>query len=130
MEAKAKRRAGDAIGSLMRLVPQTARRYDAGKVSEVALSELLIGQQVLVQPGERIPVDGKVIEGESEVDQSLLTGESVPVAVSVGSDVIGGSLNGTHPLIIEITHLGNDTALAQIIRLFVVLNHQKHRSQL
>lgn len=117
MEAKAKRRAGDAIGSLMRLVPQTARRYDAGKVSEVALSELLIGQQVLVQPGERIPVDGKVIEGESEVDQSLLTGESVPVAVSVGSDVIGGSLNGTHPLIIEITHLGNDTALAQIIRL-------------
>lgn len=117
MEAKAKRRAGDAIGSLMRLVPQTARRYEAGKVSEVALSELSIGQQVLVLPGERIPVDGVVIEGESEVDQSLLTGESIPVAVTVGSEVIGGSLNGTHPLIVEISHLGNDTTLAQIIRL-------------
>lgn len=117
MEAKAKRRAGDAIGSLMRLVPQTARRYEAGKVSEVVLSELSIGQQVLVQPGERIPVDGFVIEGESEVDQSLLTGESIPVAVTVGSEVIGGSLNGAHPLIVKISHLGNDTTLAQIIRL-------------
>lgn len=117
MEAKAKRRAGDAIGSLMRLVPQTARRYEAGKVSEVALSELSIGQQVLVLPGERIPVDGVVIEGESEVDQSLLTGESIPVAVTFGSEVIGGSLNGTHPLIVEVSHLGNDTTLAQIIRL-------------
>lgn len=117
MEAKSKRKAGDAIGSLMRLVPQTARLYDNGTLVVVKLSEINIGDRVLVQPGERIPVDGIIREGTSEVDQSLLTGESIPVAVKEGSQVIAGSLNGTHPLIIEITHLGNDTTLAQIIRL-------------
>ena len=117
MEAKSKRKAGDAIGSLMKLVPQTARKYENGDSTVVKLSELEIGDKVLVQPGERIPVDGVVIEGTSEVDQSLLTGESIPVAVKEKSEVIAGSLNGTHPLVIEITHLGNDTTLAQIIRL-------------
>lgn len=117
MEAKSKRKAGDAIGSLMRLVPQTARRYENGESVVVPLSELSVGELVLVQPGERIPVDGKIREGSSEVDQSLLTGESIPVAVKPESNVIAGSMNGTHPLVIEITHLGNDTALAQIIRL-------------
>ena len=117
MEAKSKRKAGDAIGSLMKLVPQTARKYENGDSRVVKLSELGIGDKVLVQPGERIPVDGVVIEGTSEVDQSLLTGESIPVAVKEKSEVIAGSLNGTHPLVIEITHLGNDTTLAQIIRL-------------
>ena len=117
MEAKSKRKAGDAIGSLMRLVPQTARKYENGASAVVKLNELMIGDSVLVQPGERVPVDGTIREGTSEVDQSLLTGESIPVAVKEGSQVIAGSLNGTHPLIIEITHLGNDTTLAQIIRL-------------
>lgn len=117
MEAKSKRKAGDAIGSLMKLVPQTARKYENGDSRVVKLSELEIGDKVLVQPGERIPVDGVVIEGTSEVDQSLLTGESIPVAVKEKSEVIAGSLNGTHPLVIEVTHLGNDTTLAQIIRL-------------
>ena len=117
MEAKSKRKAGDAIGSLMKLVPQTARKYENGDSRVVKLSELEIGDKVLVQPGERIPVDGVVIEGTSEVDQSLLTGESIPVAVKEKSEVIAGSFNGTHPLVIEITHLGNDTTLAQIIRL-------------
>lgn len=117
MEAKSKRKAGDAIGSLMKLVPQTARKYENGDSRVVKLSELEIGDKVLVQSGERIPVDGVVIEGTSEVDQSLLTGESIPVAVKEKSEVIAGSLNGTHPLVIEITHLGNDTTLAQIIRL-------------
>ena len=117
MEAKSKRKAGDAIGSLMRLVPQTARKYDGEKAEVVSLSALNVGDRVLVQPGERIPVDGKVLEGAREVDQSLLTGESIPVAVKLDSNVIAGSLNGTHPLIVEITHLGNDTTLANIIRL-------------
>ena len=117
MEAKSKRKASDAIGSLMRLVPQTARRYENGSPEVVKLSELMLGDAVLVQPGERIPVDGTVLEGASEVDQSLLTGESIPVAVKEGGSVIAGSLNGTHPLIVKITHLGNDTTLAQIIRL-------------
>ena len=117
MEAKSKRKASDAIGSLMRLVPQTARRYEKGSSEVVKLSELMLGDAVLVQSGERIPVDGTVLEGASEVDQSLLTGESIPVAVKEGGSVIAGSLNGTHPLIVKITHLGNDTTLAQIIRL-------------
>ncbi len=117
MEAKSKRKAGDAIGSLMRLVPQTARKYEEGRAEVVNLSVMSVGDQVLVQPGERIPVDGKILEGASEVDQSLLTGESIPVPVKPGNDVIAGSLNGTHPLIIEVTHLGNDTMLANIIRL-------------
>ena len=117
MEAKSKRKASDAIGSLMRLVPQTARRYEKGSSEVVKLSELMLGDAVLVQPGERIPVDGTVLEGASEVDQSLLTGESIPVAVKEGGSVIAGSLNGTHPLIVKITHLGNDTTLAQIIHL-------------
>ena len=117
MEAKSKRKASDAIGSLMRLVPQTVRRYENGSSEVVKLSELMLGDAVLVQPGERIPVDGTVLEGASEVDQSLLTGESIPVAVKEGGSVIAGSLNGTHPLIVKITHLGNDTTLAQIIRL-------------
>ena len=117
MEAKSKKKAGDAIGSLMRLVPQTARKYEEGRAEVVNLSVMSVGDQVLVQPGERIPVDGKILEGASEVDQSLLTGESIPVPVKPGNDVNAGSLNGTHPLIIEVTHLGNDTMLANIIRL-------------
>ena len=117
MEAKSKRKAGDAIGSLMRLVPQTARKYVNGTSTVVKLEALNVGDKVLIQPGERIPVDGLVCEGASEVDQSLLTGESIPVPVTVGSGVIEGSLNGTHPLIVEISHLGNDTTLAHIIRL-------------
>ncbi|HIU85289.1 MAG TPA: copper-translocating P-type ATPase [Candidatus Aphodousia gallistercoris] len=117
MEAKSKRKAGDAIGSLMRVVPQTARRYKDGKTEVVPISDLAEGETILVQPGERIAADGKVVEGTSEVDTSLLTGESIPKAVTVDETVIAGSLNGTHPLLIKVTQLGNDTVLAQIIRL-------------
>lgn len=117
MEAKSKRKAGDAIGSLMRVVPQTARRYRDGKSEVVPIHYLAEGETILVQPGERISADGKVVEGTSEVDTSLLTGESIPRAVTVGELVIAGSLNGTHPLLVQVTHLGNDTVLAQIIRL-------------
>ena len=117
MEAASKRKAGDAIGALMRLVPKTARKVVAGQPFEVKLEALMVGDHVLVQPGERVPVDGSVIEGISEIDLSLLTGESVPQVVVKGDRVIGGALNGTHPLVLEVTHLGNDTALAQIIRM-------------
>ena len=117
MEAASKRKAGDAIGALMRLVPKTARKVVAGQPFEVKLEALMVGDHVLVQPGERVPVDGSVIEGISEIDLSLLTGESAPQVVVKGDRVIGGALNGTHPLVLEVTHLGNDTALAQIIRM-------------
>ena len=117
MEATSKRKAGDAIGALMRLVPKTARKMVSGQPFEVKLEALMVGDQVLVQPGERVPVDGRVVEGISEVDLSLLTGESAPQVVVKGDSVIGGALNGTHPLVLEVTHLGNDTTLAQIIRM-------------
>ena len=117
MEAASKRKAGDAIGALMRLVPKTARKMVSGQPFEVKLEALMVGDQVLVQPGERVPVDGRVVEGISEVDLSLLTGESAPQVVVKGDSVIGGALNGTHPLVLEVTHLGNDTTLAQIIRM-------------
>lgn len=117
MEAASKRKAGDAIGALMRLVPKTARKMVDGQPFEVKLEALMVGDRVLVQPGERVPVDGQVVEGISEIDLSLLTGESAPQVVLKGDRVIGGALNGTHPLVLEVTHLGNDTALAQIIRM-------------
>ncbi len=118
MESRSKRHAADALGSLIRLVPQTARRMDeSGNMVEVAMDKLAVGDRVMVKPGERIPVDGLVVEGSGEVDQSLLTGESHPVGVTVGDAVIGASLNGTHPLVIEVTGLGNDTMLAHMIRL-------------
>ncbi|MBO7173426.1 MAG: copper-translocating P-type ATPase [Burkholderiaceae bacterium] len=117
MEAASKRKAGDAIGALMRLVPKTARKMVDGQPFEVKLEALMLGDRVLVQPGERVPVDGLVVEGISEIDLSLLTGESAPQVVVKGDKVIGGALNGTHPLVLEVSHLGNDTALAQIIRM-------------
>lgn len=125
MEARSKRHASEAIGSLIQLVPQTARKWNHGIGQEVAISTLVIGDQVLIKPGERIPVDARVIDGESEVDVSLLTGEALPVAVKPGDKVIAGAVNGTHPLIVAVTHLGNDTVLAQMIRMVRVAQSTK-----
>lgn len=117
MEARSKRHASEAVGSLIRLVPQTARRWENGQATEVEIKTLRLDDQVLVKPGERIPVDGEIVEGQSEVDASLLTGEALPVAVTLGDKVIAGSVNGSNPLILKVTHLGNDTVLAQMIRM-------------
>lgn len=84
MEARSKRHASEAVGSLIRLVPQTARRWENGQATEVEIKTLRLDDQVLVKPGERIPVDGEIVEGQSEVDASLLTGEALPVAVTLG----------------------------------------------
>jgi Cu+-exporting ATPase len=117
LEARARGRASDAIRKLMKLQPATARVVRTGAESEIPLADLRVGDQVIVRPGERVPMDGVVREGESEIDESMLTGESLPVAKSPGSDVSGGTVNGAGAFRFEASKIGKDTALARIIEL-------------
>jgi P-type Cu+ transporter len=117
LEARAKGRASDAIKKLMGLAPRTALLLRNGQEIEVPIDDVVVGDTLAVRPGERIPVDGVVIDGRSSVDESMLTGESLPVNKSVGSEVIGATVNKQGRLIIEATRVGAQTALAQIIRL-------------
>ncbi len=117
LEARARGRASDAIRTLMGLQPPVARVVRNGLEVEVPLAELCLGDQVVVRPGEKVPVDGVVREGASEIDESMLTGESLPVAKSTGSDVNGGTVNGAGAFRFEATKVGKDTALARIIDL-------------
>lgn len=117
LEARAKGRTGEAIQKLLSLQVNTARVRRHGEFEEVALDQVQVGDLVLVRPGERIPVDGKVHSGHSYVDESMLTGEPVPVAKQAGDDVVGGTINKNGALECETTHIGNDTLLAQIIRM-------------
>ena len=117
LEARAKGRTSEAIKSLMGLAPKTATLFKDGAEIEVTVDELMAGDRLVVRPGERIPVDGIVIEGRSSVDESMLTGESMPVNKTVGSETIGATINKQGRLVIEATRVGSQTALAQIIRL-------------
>lgn len=117
LEARAKGRTSEAIKKLMGLAPNTALLLRNGEEIPVKIDEVVAGDQVIVKPGERIPVDGIVVEGRSSVDESMLTGESLPVGKSVGSEVIGATVNKQGRLVIEATKVGAETALAQIIRL-------------
>ncbi len=116
-EAKAKGGAGDAIRKLMNLRPRKAYIVRDGIEIEVPVDEVIVGDLVLVHPGEKIPVDGVVVEGGSSVDESMLTGESLPVEKMPGSQVIGGTINKLGLLKFEATKIGKETALAQIIKL-------------
>lgn len=117
LEARAKGRTSDAIRKLMGLRPATARVLREGAEVEVPLDDVRVGDVFLVRPGEKIPVDGTVIEGRSSVDESMLTGESMPVAKAPGDEVIGATLNRMGLLRAEATRVGRDTALAQIVHL-------------
>jgi Cu+-exporting ATPase len=117
LEARAKGRTSEAIKKLMGLRAKTARVIRDGEQVEVPADEVRVGDVVLVRPGEKIPVDGVVIEGRSAVDESMLTGESLPVEKSPGDAVIGATLNKLGLLKFEATKVGKETALAQIIRL-------------
>jgi len=116
LENRAKRRASDAIQALMNLQPPTASIERNGEFVEVPLAEVRAGAVVLVRPGEKIPVDGVVIEGASGVNESLLTGESLPVEKQPGSELIGGTINGTGALRCRATRVGEATTLAEIVR--------------
>ncbi len=117
LEAKAKGRTSEAIRRLIGLQPQTARvRREGGNV-DLPIVELVAGVVVEIRPGERIPVDGEVIEGRSYVDESMITGEPVPVEKEVGQSVVGGTVNQTGALAVEAKAVGSATVLAQIIRM-------------
>ncbi len=117
LEAKAKNKASNAIKSLMRLQPKTARVVKDGVDTEVPIEHIKVGDLLLVRPGERVPVDGLLIEGSSTVDESMLTGESVPVEKTVGSDVFGATVNTTGSFTFQARGIGRDTMLSQIVRL-------------
>jgi len=117
LEARAKGRTSEAIKKLMGLAPKTATLLRDGQEVEVAVDDVLAGDRLIVRPGERIPVDGIVIEGRSAVDESMLTGESLPVNKETGSEVIGATVNKQGRLVVEAQKVGAQTALAQIVRL-------------
>ncbi|HTM17788.1 MAG TPA: HAD-IC family P-type ATPase, partial [Terracidiphilus sp.] len=117
LEARAKRHALAAVNALGRLRPSTARRIIDGVQTLVPLEEIRVGDQVLVLPGERFPVDARVIEGRTTVDESLLTGEATPLAREVGGRVLAGSLNYDGAVVCRAESLGEDTVLAQITRM-------------
>lgn len=118
LEARARRSAAAAIRALTALRPEVARVVlPDGREEERPVASLAVGDRLRVRPGERVPADGRVIEGESEIDESLLTGESLPVLKRRDDPVTGGALNGTGSLVVEVTATGADTMLARIVRL-------------
>jgi len=117
LEAKAKGRTSEAIKKLMGLQAKTARVVRGGEEIDIPVEEAEIGDLVVVRPGEKIPVDGVIKEGHSTVDESMLTGESMPVDKKIGDEVIGATINKTGTFKFEATKVGKETALAQIIRL-------------
>jgi Cu+-exporting ATPase len=117
LEARARQQTGTAIQRLLGMSPRTARVVRAGSEIDVATDEVVLGDVVVVRPGERIPVDGLVLEGASSVDESMLTGEPIPVEKAAGSSVYSGTTNKTGSFRFRATAVGRDTALAQIVRL-------------
>lgn len=117
LEARSKGKTGEAIKKLMGLQPKTATIIKDGEEKEIKISDVKVDDIVLVRPGEKIPVDGEIIEGYSSVDESMLTGESIPVEKSVGDKVVGASINKTGSFKFKAQKVGADTALAQIIKL-------------
>ncbi|MFN1147374.1 heavy metal translocating P-type ATPase [Serratia liquefaciens] len=117
LEARAKGRTSQAIKRLVGLQAKTARVERNGETLEIPLDQVTTGDVVFVRPGEKIPVDGQVVEGVSYVDESMITGEPVPVSKSVGAEVVGGTINKTGAFSFRVTKVGANTVLAQIIRL-------------
>ncbi len=118
LELKARSRTSGALRALLELAPPTARRIgEDGEETEVSLDELAAGDRLRVKPGEKIPVDGEVVDGRSSVDESMVSGEPVPVEKEQGDEVIGGTVNGTGSLVMRVTRTGDDTLLAQIVRM-------------
>jgi Cu+-exporting ATPase len=116
-EAKAKSRTGDAIKKLIGLQPKTARVKRNGIETDIQISDLHLGEQIIVRPGEKIAVDGVIFSGSSSIDESMITGESLPVNKKIGDKVIGGTINKTGSFDFTATAIGKDTVVSQIIKL-------------
>ncbi len=118
LELRARHRTGAAIRALLGLTPKTARRIDPdGREADVPLDQVRPGDRLRIRPGEKVPVDGVVVEGASAVDESMVTGEAIPVEKHVGDRVIGGTVNGTGGLIMQAERVGSETLLAHIVQL-------------
>src|SRR5256885_2172439 len=116
LELRARRRTGSAIRALLGLAPKTARRLGPdGREEDVPLADVHVGDRLRVRPGEKVPVDGVVVEGRSAVDESMLTGEPMPVEKTAGARVTGGTLNTTGSFIMRAERVGSETLLAQIV---------------
>ena len=127
LELRAREKTGGAIRALLKLAPKTARRLRAdGTDEEVPLDQIHVGDRLRVRPGEAVPVDGSVAEGSSSVDESMVTGESMPVEKAVGAKVIGGTINGTGALVITAEKIGADTVLSRIVHM--VADAQRRRA--
>jgi Cu2+-exporting ATPase len=129
IEMKAVMGASRAVEEIARLLPAVAHKIEDGRIVDIPVENLKKGDRVLVKPGERIPADGVVIEGESSVDESMLTGESVPVIKTPKKEVIGGSINGEGALKVEITRTGKETFISQIIELVREAEKNKSKTQ-
>ena len=118
LELKARSQTSSAIKALLGLAPKTARRVSRdGKEADVALNEVQVGDRLRVRPGEKVPTDGAVIEGRSSVDESMVSGEPIPVEKTTGVKVVGGTINGTGSFVMEAERVGADTLLAQIVKM-------------
>ena len=127
LELRAREKTGGAIRALLKLSPKTARRLRAdGTDEEVSLDQLHVGDRLRVRPGDAVPVDGSVTEGNSSVDESMVTGESMPVAKTAGAKVIGGTINGTGALVMTAEKIGADTMLSRIVHM--VADAQRSRA--
>jgi Cu2+-exporting ATPase len=130
MEMRSRRGSSDALNALLRLAPTQAHVIGAdGEVRTVPVEQVHVGDLLLVRPGDKVPVDGRVTEGESAVDESMVTGESLPVSKRSGDEVIGGTVNGSGSLRVTATKVGSDTALAQIVQLVQVAQNSKAPAQ-
>lgn len=117
MEMKSRRGTTDALQALFNLVPPQARVIRNGKEEMISTSDVIVGDIIVLKPGDKVPVDGEVTAGESAIDEALVTGESLPVTKEIGDPVIGGSINQSGTLQFKATKVGSDTALAQIVKL-------------
>lgn len=118
LELKARSQTSSAIKTLLGLAPKTARRISPdGKEADVALSEIQVGDLIRVRPGEKVPTDGSVTEGRSSVDESMVSGEPIPVEKAVDAKVVGGTINGTGSFVMKAERVGADTLLAQIVKM-------------
>ncbi|WP_413438214.1 heavy metal translocating P-type ATPase [Sulfuriferula sp. GW1] len=129
LEMRARAGASDAIRALMDLAPPKATVLCEGREVELPTAELKVGDTVIIRPGNKIPVDGEVIEGESQVDESMLTGESMPVKKTLGASVIGATINKSGSFKYRATKVGADTALAQIVKLVQTAQNSKAPGQ-
>jgi Cu2+-exporting ATPase len=117
MEMRMTRRATGALQELVKLIPPSANLFKNGEITEIPTSQVKVGDILLIRPGDKVPIDGIIIEGQSSFDESMITGESKPVLRTLGDEVIGGTINGMGSIQIRVDKTGEETALAQIIKL-------------